>query len=313
MSEVDKSNVLLSIAICTYNRDSYLRDTLADLAHQNSDFQSVEFLVINNNSTDDTQKVLVEAQVTYPQLSLKVVNESMQGLSHARNRALTESKSKFILYIDDDVYLSRDFINNWMSFLLKNDISAGGGPIDVHFDDGQPDWFPMLLSQMLGYHRPFKSVRLYPQSGYPHGGNMVVNREIAQELGGFDTRLGRIGKNLAGGEEKDFFNRLKTVYKNVYYNPSSSLKHRIGKERLTKEFIRKQAIGIGHSDRVSTESMQKALKWLFNQAFKFVASIIFAVGYLVTFRPKQAWYLIRFRFWVMQGFYQVITTQTSSE
>lgn len=306
MSTVYKSDSLLSIAICTYNRDAYLHDTLADLAQQSVDFQSIEILVVNNNSNDDTVKVLDEAQKLHPQLSLRIVNESNQGLSHARNRALSESSGKFVLFIDDDVYLSDDFVKNWISFLQNHDVSAAGGPIEVHFDDGQPKWFPMLLSQMLGYHKPFKSIRQYPDSGYPHGGNMVVNRTIALELGGFDTRLGRAGKNLGGGEEKDFFNRLKSVRKDTYYNPTACLQHRIGKDRLTEEFIKKQANGIGLSDRVSTNSMQKAIIWMLKQTLKFAVSIFFAIGYIVTLRPLKAWYLIKFRYWVVHGFYQKV-------
>jgi glycosyltransferase involved in cell wall biosynthesis len=303
MSLDNNSGILLSIAICTYNRATYLRDTIAELAKQHADRGQVEILVVNNNSSDQTNEVLYEAISTHPGLTLQVVQESQQGLSHARNRALQESTGQFVLFIDDDVFLPDNFVESWVGFLKQQrTIAAAGGPIDVHFDDGQPAWFPMLLRQMLGYHRPFRSNHAYPKNMYPHGGNMAVNREKALEINGFDTRLGRTGKNLAAGEEKDFFKRLMKVHPAVYYNAGASLRHRVGKDRMTKAYIQKQAIGIGMSDRVSTESGNEKLKWALNQAMKIGGSLILGIGYLLGLSPAKAWYLIKFRFWVISGF-----------
>jgi len=303
MSLDEKTGILLSIAICTYNRAAYLRDTVVELAGQDANVGDFEILVVNNNSSDHTIEVLKDLQVAHPELPLRIVVESRQGLSHARNRALHDSVGEFVLFIDDDVYLSRDFVRNWVRFLKDHgDVAAAGGPIDVHFDDGQPAWFPMLLQQMLGYHRPYKSNQAYPKNAYPHGGNMAVNRLKALQIGGFDSRLGRTGKNLAAGEEKDFFKRLRKVYPTVFYNTDSDLRHRVGKERLTKEFIQKQAIGIGMSDRVSHTTGKEKLQWGLIQAIKFGGSLILGTAYLLGLSPAKAWYLLTFRYWVISGF-----------
>lgn len=302
MSSDNNSGILLTIAICTYNRAAYLRDTISELAKQRASGQ-IEILVVDNNSCDRTNEVLHDAISAHPELALKVVQELQQGLSHARNRALRDAMGQFVLFIDDDIYLPDNFVENWIAFLKHaGTIAAAGGPIDVHFDDGQPSWFPMLLRQMLGYHRPFNSNQPYPETMYPHGGNMLVNREIALEINGFDTRLGRTGKNLSAGEEKDFFKRLMKVHPAVFFNVEAGLLHRVGRERLTKEFIQKQALGIGMSDSVSLDSRKERIKWGLHQAVKFGGSLILGFGYLLGLSPAKAWYLIMFRFWVISGF-----------
>jgi glucosyl-dolichyl phosphate glucuronosyltransferase len=76
--------------------------------YQNFNSKLYEVLVVNNNSTDDTQKVLekyVEKHDNY-----KCVIEKNQGLSFARNRAYKEANGEWIAYIDDDAYGKKDYM-----------------------------------------------------------------------------------------------------------------------------------------------------------------------------------------------------------
>ena len=47
----------LSIIICTYNRDKYLPDALESIRRQSLDRSKVELIVVNNNSTDQTEAI----------------------------------------------------------------------------------------------------------------------------------------------------------------------------------------------------------------------------------------------------------------
>src|SRR5260370_19639456 len=104
----------VSIAIATHNRASELRQTLDTLVR--IDCRSVddhEVLVIGNNCTDDTAEVVGSFR---PQFGdrLRYIEEPKQGLSHARNRALAESRFEMIAFLDDDV----DVDPNWLHALV---------------------------------------------------------------------------------------------------------------------------------------------------------------------------------------------------
>ena len=101
------SRPLITVAICSYNRHDYLRDTLMDVNLFKASPQDAEVVVINNNSTDSTAQMLQDFEWTSP-LALRTFNETKQGLSHARNRAVDEAKGQFILFLDDDVYAKPD-------------------------------------------------------------------------------------------------------------------------------------------------------------------------------------------------------------
>src|SRR3954467_6616476 len=80
----------VTVAIPTYNRADFLRQTLAGLVAQQFPREHFEILVIDNNSRDHTAAVVAEfaSAPTAP----RYVREAKQGLDHARNRALVEAR-----------------------------------------------------------------------------------------------------------------------------------------------------------------------------------------------------------------------------
>lgn len=84
----------ISFIICTYNRADYLDDSLASLLAGNTPVKPVEILVVNNNSSDETEKV-IKRYINHikPNISVRSAAETKQGLSHARNRGIREAKA----------------------------------------------------------------------------------------------------------------------------------------------------------------------------------------------------------------------------
>ena len=76
----------LTVAIPTYNRANFLRQTLAGLALQVFPRGPFEVLVIDNNSTDHTRAVVAEFAHAHP--APRYLLETKQGLDHGRNRAI---------------------------------------------------------------------------------------------------------------------------------------------------------------------------------------------------------------------------------
>ena len=94
--------MFLSVVICTYNRGKYLPMVLDSLKIQQYPTDSFEIVLINNNSTDNTESITKTYQQENPQIPLHYIVEYNQGISHARNRGVTSSKGEIIVFIDDD-------------------------------------------------------------------------------------------------------------------------------------------------------------------------------------------------------------------
>ena len=102
----------VTVAICTWNRAHLLRQTLEQLTGVRiPDGLQWEVLVIDNNSTDDTQQVIRKFDEVLP---IRSVMEAVPGQCNARNRALVESDSELILWTDDDVLVAPDWIEEFV-------------------------------------------------------------------------------------------------------------------------------------------------------------------------------------------------------
>src|SRR5262249_55453961 len=100
----------ISVLICTFNRASLLRETLAALQAQRPPADcDVEIIVIDNNSTDDTAAVVAESAAggRFRVASLK---ESRQGKSFALNTGLLYASGEVLALTDDDVLPAPDWL-----------------------------------------------------------------------------------------------------------------------------------------------------------------------------------------------------------
>ena len=94
-------NPIISAIICTYNRCESLSDTLKSLIEQSiPKGWTLEILVIDNNSTDETKRVVQDASGV-SRWPIRRVREPQQGIAHARNRGLLSARGQYIAFIDD--------------------------------------------------------------------------------------------------------------------------------------------------------------------------------------------------------------------
>src|SRR5690606_27992260 len=125
----------ISIIIVTYNRSDLLPgcfDSVVDQAAVQSDY---EVIVVNNNSTDDTQKIAEEYAEKYD--NFRTVIAEKQGLSHGRNRGYLEAKAEYVAYLDDDAKATRTWVETALKVISELEPEIFGGPIDPFYLDGE--------------------------------------------------------------------------------------------------------------------------------------------------------------------------------
>ncbi|WP_445666673.1 glycosyltransferase [Fodinibius sp. AD559] len=298
----------ISFVICTYNRAQYLQDTLQSLLENEADPDRFELLIVDNNSSDETPDIAHTFIDTYPNHDIQYIKEPQQGLSFARNRGIKEAKNPIITFLDDDISTDIDFINNWLHFFdTYPNAQCAGGKIEVQFDDPRPHWMSHFLLPLLGHHDWGDRIKKYKRHRYPFGGNMAFKRSVFDEYGFFDTELGRKGNQLKASEEKEFFQRLKNANTDIYYVPNANLYHRVDKQRLTKEYIKRQALGLGQSIALQLKEKTVADKFVkgAGEIFKMIITLGLFLPYTLTFQLSKAVMLIKFRKWIIEGYLSV--------
>jgi glucosyl-dolichyl phosphate glucuronosyltransferase len=85
--------------------------------------------------------------------------------------------------------------------------------------------------------------------------------------------------------------------------PSAMVTHRAGDERVTDDFVRRQALGIGQSERLRlmNAGLGARASKAASEVVKAVGTLVLAAAYAGRGQGAQARMLVKFRRWVWQG------------
>ena len=110
----------ISIVICTYNRAVYLPEALGSLYNQTISKEQFEVIVVNNNSTDNTEQVCKDFIANHADGLFYYTNETEQGASFARNTGALIAKGEFLCFMDDDAIAKSDYLAQILAFFKKH-------------------------------------------------------------------------------------------------------------------------------------------------------------------------------------------------
>ncbi|MCQ2607599.1 MAG: glycosyltransferase [Bacteroidales bacterium] len=295
---------MISLIVCTYNRDAYVYKTLEHIAQNDFPYEQYEIILIDNNSTDNTAAECSRFHCNYPLVNYLYVKETQQGLSYARNRGYVESKGDCVVFLDDDAFVETNYLKNLSEYLQHYpEMQAFGGRIYPLYETGrEPEWMSPRLVPLVSAIDKGDVVVPFEGKSYPIGANMGFRRECLDKVGLFNTALGRSKKNLMGGEEKDIFNRIKQASLSVLYLPNVQVHHVIPEFRTTIEFVKKMGEGIGQSEKIRcSDNRGGYLLALVKELWKWCGSMVLFVFYLLRGEAPKANAIVKFRWSVTKG------------
>ncbi|MFH1192649.1 MAG: glycosyltransferase family 2 protein [bacterium] len=211
-------NPKISIIIPTYNHGQELCKCLDSVFAQT--FRDFEIIIINDGSTDGTEKILDDYLKTPPlppsrgelgatpplrqaqgrllppsSVEIKIINQKNQGAPVARNNGFKESKGEYVIFLDADIVLRKDALEKMLGALGKNTPltpltrgELGNSPLPAHSFKGG------IAYAYSDFKFGFKKFKLFPFDGkklrknnYIHTSALI--RRDAFPAGGFDVSL----------------------------------------------------------------------------------------------------------------------------
>ncbi|MBA3723803.1 MAG: glycosyltransferase family 2 protein [Candidatus Levybacteria bacterium] len=109
----------ISIVIPVYNEEKYIGACLESLLKQSE--PADEIIVINNNSTDNSVKIIK----TFP---VRLLHEKKQGMTFARNRGFNDAKYEIIARTDADTILPLNWVKRIKKAFIDEKVIAVTGP-----------------------------------------------------------------------------------------------------------------------------------------------------------------------------------------
>jgi glycosyltransferase involved in cell wall biosynthesis len=228
-----------TVAICTWNRAAMLANVLERLTRVRQPSGAWEVVVVNNGSTDDTERVLEAFEGRLP---LRRAFESSPGLSHARNTAVRHATGDYVVWTDDDALVDVDWLSAYERAVERHPEAAiFGGPVRPRFEGTPPPWLSTAWHEVSA---AFAGCDLGDESfefggdELPFGANFVVRaREQRRFL--YDPNLGRRREGGTVGEETAVIRAILTEGGSGWWVPDASVEHWIPRERQTVRYLRR--------------------------------------------------------------------------
>jgi len=256
-----KTGRLITVGICTWNRSGLLRKTLEQFKNlKPADGVDWELIVVDNNSTDDTQNVLADFVGRLP---LRALREPTPGKSNAANLIVRESRGEYILWTDDDVLVNPEWLREYVgAFDRYPDAEVFGGRIDPWFEGTPPRWLSEGFRAVAGVYAAMN--QSYPggpapENFYPLGANMALKRS-AHLKHPFDPRIGPQPGTSIRGEEWMLVRALRRDGAQVVWVPEATVEHFIPRARQTEAYLRDWFHGNGEL-LAKMETKQGAGTW----------------------------------------------------
>lgn len=270
----------LSVIIPTYNRGKIFNQTLASLCLALKNIES-EIIVVNDYKS---KELVIENQTK----EVIVINNPLQGAASARNLGFSISKGDLILFLDDDMLISKSVIINLMDFTKSN-----------HNKILSPNWiYPISISNQLNETKfgrflvsiEYNSLKGWIKSNENWDGEeyiktkgiasycLMIKRQNFIELGGYNQTF-----LFAGAEDYDLTKRLEKMGIEFYIAPKQMIFHNENDRIELRDWLKRKrkngytlrnAVEIGYSEMAIEYSKLKRIALTLLWKFKTILFII---------------------------------------
>jgi poly-beta-1,6-N-acetyl-D-glucosamine synthase len=200
---LEKEEIPVSIIICARNEEKNLQNFLDRILNQN--YRSFEVIIVNDDSSDSTDNILLNFHIKYPilrNISLKD-KPAGSGKKFALAKGIEAAKYQVLLLTDADcVPSSKNWIRDMVNHLDdQTDIVLGYGPYNKA---------KSILNKWIRYETLTTATQYFSfaLAGMPYmgvGRNLMYRKKLFREAGGFNDH-----DHLLSGDDDLFINAVAT-------------------------------------------------------------------------------------------------------
>ncbi len=218
---------LVSVIIPAYNSRAFIRRAVDSVLIQ--DYPSVEILVVDDGSEDDTAGALASLGDR-----VRCVRQDHAGAAAARNRGVRESRGEFVAFLDSDDEWLPGRLSKCLQPMVDNE---NIGMTFCHTLEKKTD------GRMAAPNASYEENRVFPQVLWPDSRQCTpatsCRRSVVERVGGFD-------ETLEAWEDQDLWIRMEEAAEAAeveealvtVHNREQSVSARLGLETVRRDHLR---------------------------------------------------------------------------
>jgi glycosyltransferase involved in cell wall biosynthesis len=206
----------VSVVIPTRNRCALLDMTIEHIEAQTFPRDQYEVIVIDNDCTDDTRRVIEQRSRTYS--NLKAGFQEKPGAGPTRNTGLRLAKGELVVFIDDDVHAEPGLIQAHVDQHQRNPNVSVIGAVTIPWGDTTEPFLRYLRDHRI--FNPYTPSKGPIDFSYYHTCNVSTPTDVLQKVGGFNEVF-----TIYGMEDIELGYRLEKAGSRMIFAPEAKAVH----------------------------------------------------------------------------------------
>jgi GT2 family glycosyltransferase len=212
----ENQQIIISVVVLNYNGAKWIERCIASIFEQT--FTAIELIVADNLSSDSSDQIASRLLTGKPN-ALFIQHGKNLGYCEGNNRAVAQSRGKYILLLNNDAWLERDCLEILLREVERTGSSAGT-PLVMNWDDNETQRAYAAGFDFFGFPSFTPPPRETEEILMPGGCSFFIRRDLFLALGGLDPVI------FMYGDEWDLSWKLWAAGHRAVVVPAARLHHR---------------------------------------------------------------------------------------
>jgi len=172
----------ISVIIPAYNEEKNIKNCLNSIFKSNYDKEKIEIICVDDGSKDNTLKILEKIK------DIKLINSVHKGKSHALNLGIKQSKYDYVLTVDADTVLHKNFIKEIIRPFSNKKVGATNGIILIKNPKKVIEHFQKIEYNLNNLIR-YSFSKVFNNGIWFFGAAACFNKKILEKTGLFQKNM----------------------------------------------------------------------------------------------------------------------------
>ena len=183
----------VTVGVCVRNCAATLREAIESLIRQDYDHKSMEVIFVDDGSEDETLSV-IHTFARIMDMKVRVFQHKWKGLGYTRNVVVANAQGDFILWVDGDMVLSKDYVREMVKYIEQHpEVGIAKGKQALESGENMLatlETFSRVAGRMVDYASKKAGVKSLGTGG------SIYKAEAIGKVGGFDENITGYGEDF---------------------------------------------------------------------------------------------------------------------
>jgi len=185
------SGPIVTIGVCVRNCASTIREAIESIMAQDYPHDLIEVIFVDDGSQDETLAI-IKQYASKIDMKVKIFHHRWRGLGPSRNIVVKNASGKYVVWVDGDMIIPKDFVRKQVEFMEKNPkIGIAKAKYGIYEEENLLGFLENIsyvaVDHIYGGKPTFRTLGT---------GGSIYRVSAIHEVGGFDINLKGVGEDV---------------------------------------------------------------------------------------------------------------------